>query len=69
MSRDMFDLVAEQEGVSRGEVLEKIEEAIDFVYSSTDPYLVATRVALFGTEKPTPEVFVTTAARYVSPPK
>lgn len=69
MKPDVFDMIAAQEGVSRGEVLRKIEEAVDFVYSSTDPYIVMSRVAIFGAEKPTPEAFVKTAAWYVSPLK
>lgn len=69
MKQDIFDLVAKQEGVSRGKVLEEIEEAIDFFYSSTDPYVVYIRNTIFGSERPTPEAFVLTAARYFSPPK
>ena len=67
--KDVFDLIAAQEGISRGEVLREINEAIDHVYSSADPYIVMTRTAIFGSEKPTPEEFVRTAAWYISPPK
>ena len=69
MKKDVFSRIADQEGISRGEVLEKIEEAIDFVYSSTDPSVVMTRVAIFGAERPTPEAFVKIAAHYFCPPK
>ena len=69
MKQDVFAMIAAQEGISRGEVVAKVEEAIETVYSSTDPHIVMIRGAIFGSEKPTPEAFVHIAARYVCPPK
>ena len=69
MKQDVFAKIAAEEGISRGEVIAKIEEAIETVYSSTDPYIVMARNAILGSERPTPEAFVQIAARYVSPPK
>lgn len=63
--RKVIRTLAQRDGISCKEVLQKIQESIDAAWDNQDPAVRWKQLQLFPAGKPTPELFIARVARQI----
>lgn len=63
--KNIFKVIAKQEGISVAEVREQMELSIDEAFNSDNPETIKEFKKLFGNKKPSPEEFISKATKHL----